>query len=129
MRNHFLDLFRSLRAGLARAIMLHGESPWRLIGVGALIIIVFDLLYPAGDWLRPVSPGGEVGNYLTYSWGWESLRGLKESLYFSTLTFMTLGFGDFQPNGFGQILTMLNTGLGALTVALLVWVLGCRAAR
>ena len=131
----FLDLFRSFRAGLARAIMLHGESPWRLVVVGASIILAFGLLYPVGGvltaegWLRPVSAGGEVGDYLTYSWSWETLGDLKESLYFSTLTFTTLGFGDFKPNGFGQVLTMLNTGLGALTVALLVWVLGRRAAR
>jgi hypothetical protein len=131
----FLDLFRSFRAGLARAIMLHGESPWRLMVVGALIILAFGLAYPVGGvltaegWLMPVEPDGELAEPLTYTWSWETLENLKESLYFSTLTFTTLGFGDFQPEGFGQVLTMLNTGLGALTVALLVWVLGRRAAR
>lgn len=55
---------------------------------------------------------------------------LWESLYYSTLTFTALGFGDFRPVGtLGQLLTVLETASGALLLALLVFVLGRRAAR
>lgn len=53
-----------------------------------------------------------------------------ESIYYSTLTFTALEFGDFRPmGGIGQLLTILETATGALLLALLVFVLGRRAAR
>lgn len=116
---------RFSRAKVARATLLYGESPWRIIGGSLLFILSMALLYPIGGWLQPV---GEAP--ITYSqmiggdWGL-----LMESLYFSTLTFTTLGMGDYTPLGFGQILATLNTAFGAILVALLVFVLGRRAAR
>jgi len=113
------------RAKVARGTLLYGESPWRIIGGSIGFIFLVSLLYPLGEWLQPV---GE--NPITYS---QILGGewslLLESVYFSTLTFTTLGLGDYQPMGFGKVLATLNTAFGAVLIALLVFVLGRRAAR
>jgi hypothetical protein len=47
------------------------------------------------------------------------------------LTFTALGFGDLQPVGFGRVSTAIETSLGAVLLAFLVFVfiLGRRAAR
>jgi hypothetical protein len=52
-----------------------------------------------------------------------------QGVYYSTLTFTTLGFGDFRPLGIGQALTTVETALGTILIALLVFMLGRRAAR
>lgn len=116
---------RYSRANVARGTLLYGESPWRIIGGSIGFIFLVALLYPLGEWLRPV--GGEPITYSRILGGEWSL--LFESLYFSTLTFTTLGMGDYEPMGFGQVLATLNTALGAVLIALLVFVLGRRAAR
>ena len=116
---------RYSRAKVARTTLLYGESPWRIIGGSIGFIFRVSLLYPFGEWLRPAA-----GEPITYSriLG-EEWSLLLESLYFSTLTFTTLGIGDYEPMGFGQVLATLNTALGAVLIALLVFVLGRRAAR
>ncbi len=116
---------RYSRAKVSRGTLLYGESPWRIIGGSIGFVILAALLYPLGEWLRPV--GGEAITYSRILGGEWSL--LLESLYFSTLTFTTLGMGDYEPMGVGQVLVTINTALGAVLIALLVFVLGRRAAR
>jgi len=116
---------RYCRTKVARMTLLYGESPWRIIGGSLGFIIFAALLYPLNDWLRPT--GGESITYSRILSGEPDL--FLESLYFSTLTFTTLGMGDYEPMGFGQVIATLNTTLGAVLIALLVFVLGRRAAR
>ncbi|RKS75146.1 ion channel [Haloarcula quadrata] len=55
-----------------------------------------------------------------------------DALYFSTLTFTTLGLGDFKPDPTVQLARVLVTSqaaLGAILIAIFVFVLGRRAAR
>lgn len=112
------------RARTAELVLLYGESPWRIISYSLAIIVGFALLYPLGGWIRsgngtPIQFGG--GEVLLVEFG--------NALYYSTLTFTALGFGDFTPVGFGRVLTTIETGLGAILLALLVFILGRRAAR
>ena len=116
---------RYSRAEVARTTLLYGESPWRIVGGSIGFIIFAALVYPLGEWLRPVE--GEPITYSQILGGQPEL--LLESLYFSTLTFTTLGMGDYQPMSWGQVIVTLNTALGAVLIALLVFVLGRRAAR
>jgi len=116
---------RYSRAKVARETLLYGESPWRIVGGSFSFIVLVGLIYPLGEWLQPT---GE--NPITYSQILDGEWGLLlESFYFSTLTFTTLGMGDYQPLGFGQVLATINTAFGAILIALLVFVLGRRAAR
>ena len=55
------------------------------------------------------------------------IRTLFENLYFSAVTFTTLGYGDIQPaSDAAQLLASIESFLGALLMALLVFVLGRR---
>jgi len=116
---------RYSRAKVARITLLYGESPWRVIGGSIGFIFFIGLLYPLGEWLQPI--GDDPITYTRIFDGELSL--IIEALYFSTLTFTTLGMGDYNPMGFGQILATINTSFGAVLIALLVFVLGRRAAR
>jgi len=120
-----ISIIRGSRAKVARETLLYGESPWRVITGSTFSIILIALLYPLDEWLQPA--GGEP---ITYSRILDGEPGLLfESLYFSTLTFTTLGMGDYEPMGLGQVLATINTTIGAVLIALLVFVLGRRAAR
>lgn len=46
-----------------------------------------------------------------------------------TLTYTAIGFGELQPVGLGRLLTTVETGLGGVMLALLVFTLGRRAAQ
>ncbi|MFC7233468.1 potassium channel family protein [Saliphagus sp. GCM10025308] len=113
-----------LRASAARATLLYGESPWRVIGASLLVIFLCGMLYPLGGFREPGS--GEVVQVSSVG---EWVATLPDGIYFSTLTFTTLGFGDFQPVAWGKWLATMETALGATLIALLVFVLGRRAAR
>jgi len=109
---------------VARATLLYGESPWRVIVWSLGIILSFALLYPLGGWMKPSD-----GNPITYAQIASNPVEILNSIYYSTLTYTALGFGDFQPVGLGRLLTTLETGLGAVMLALILFILGRRAAR
>ena len=117
---------RWLRASVARLTLLYGESPWRVIAVSLAAIVLSGMLYPLGGF-RAGDPNNPELIRATSFGEWLSL--LPDGIYFSTLTFTTLGFGDFQPAGWGRFLATGETALGATLIALLVFVLGRRASR
>lgn len=114
---------RWLRLRMSELVLLYGESPWRILGASFTVIVGFAMTYPIGGWMQP-----RGGTPIYYSMS-GSIAHFGNSIYYSTLTFTALGFGDFQPVGFGRILTTIETGLGAVLLALLVYVFGRRAAR
>jgi uncharacterized protein YjbI with pentapeptide repeats len=108
----------------------HGEGYLRVLGWGGVIVATFALLFPVGGWIRPVGAGGDLAAPITWARIAEDPLLLWESVYYSTLTFTNLGFGDFRPVGtVGQALTVAETASGAVLLALLVFVLGRRASR
>ncbi len=115
---------RWCRASVARATLLYGESPWRAVGYSAITIFGFALIYPLGGWVQPV--GGDPITYASLAADPSLLAGL---IYYSTLVFTAFGFGGFEPVGVGRVLTTVETVSGALLLALLVFILGRRAAR
>ena len=96
------------RSAVARAMLLYGESPWRVIAYSFITVLGFAILYPLGGWMQP-----QGGDPVTYD-GLMSVTEFGNALYYSTLTFTALGFGDFQPVGFGRVLTTIETSLGAV---------------
>jgi hypothetical protein len=117
---------RWLRARVSRAVVLYGESPFRVLSVAAAVILGSALLYPLGLLRRS---GGELLTYPPPTDPGALAATLAESLYFSTLTFTTMTFGLFAPVGAGKFLTMVETGAGIVLMALLVFVFGRRATR
>lgn len=115
---------------LQRTMFGYGESFSRVTGWSGVIVLLFSLIYLVGGWVRPVTAGGELGPPIVWTRIPADPSILWESLYYSSLTFTALGFGDFRPaNTIGQLLTVLETASGAILLALLVFVLGRKAAH
>jgi uncharacterized protein YjbI with pentapeptide repeats len=132
LRDYFSDhpvghLWMWGRTASSGLLMRYGESPGRVVAVSVVFILVWTLLYPIPG-IRE-TPGSQS---LTYADVFASdlphgLGVLGTHLYFSTVTFTTLGYGDFQPVGWARLLATVESYLGALLMALLVFVLGRRA--
>ena len=111
----------------SRLVMHHGVSPWRVLGVSALVVLVSAALYPLTGGIQETAgeesityfvrdPTSPVLWYLTWVY--------TKSLYFSVVTFATLGYGDIQPVGeWARAIASAETILGSLLIALLVFVL------
>lgn len=107
-----------------RAVFKHGESFSRLLLTAGIIILVFSGAYWQGDLI--LDNPGITQQEPTF------LNNPIDALYFSTLTFTTLGLGDYQPAAVSQLgrgLVLLEAVIGAILIATFVFVLGRRAAR
>jgi uncharacterized protein YjbI with pentapeptide repeats len=118
----------------------HGESLGQILKVSVGVILLSALLYPLGgfsssetdvDYQYPLSTWlqtnglGEAGSALVQTAG-TFLHGL----YFSVITFTTIGYGDLYPTGwFAKVLVGVESLAGAILIALFIFVLGRRVAR
>jgi hypothetical protein len=86
-----------------------------VVGLAAVIVVLFGLLYWA--------VGGVVAA------GSKEPAGLWESIYFSGVTFATVGYGDFLPAPGMRAVAMVEGFVGALTMGFFVAVLANRLRR
>lgn len=129
--NWMKSFFSALQKEASRWSMNHGESPWRVIITSIIVIVLCAGAYPLVGGIRPATSSVEV--YPVFQW----LPSINlpvlithaiTHFYFSVVTFTTLGYGDFQPAGPGsRLLASFESFVGALLMALLVFVLGRRA--
>jgi hypothetical protein len=124
LKDHYLY---ALKLEGSRLVMRHGVSPWRVLGVSTLVILVSALLYPITGGIQEVA-GEEAITYFvknpTDPVPWYAAIVFTKSLYFSVVTFATLGYGDIQPVGnWARAIAGVETILGSLLIALLVFVL------
>lgn len=126
------NLPKALIYSANRWMTRHGESPYRVIGISLLSVLSWAILYPfAGIQDQEKEQPVTWANALDSS---ESLlemmvnlsATLGESIYFSTVTFTTLG-GAMRPLTWAKGLATVESFLGSLLMALLVFVLGRRA--
>lgn len=123
------SIFHWVLATASSTVMCHGESPARVVLVSLLVILGSALLYPLQliGGLRLTANSNQIITY-TDGAGVPDLLGIfGQSVYFSTVTFTTVGYGDIQPVAYSQALATVESFLGALLMALLVFVLGRRA--
>ncbi|WP_227356039.1 pentapeptide repeat-containing protein [Haladaptatus salinisoli] len=117
----------AIKYELSRWVMLYGTSPYRILAVSAAFILLCGFLYPLIGGVQIVS--GE--RTITYTFErsqtislWWIGEVLFRSIYFSVITFSTLGYGNLQPVGpWTQLLSGIEAILGSLFAALLVFVL------
>ncbi|MHC4624295.1 MAG: potassium channel family protein [Planctomycetota bacterium] len=100
-----------------RMLFGYGERPTRVLVASALIIAFCAVLYS--------QPGA-----LVYRAG-QTESSLFQGLYFSTITFTTLGYGDLypSPDGFCRVLAMAEAVTGGSLMALFVVCLAKRFSR
>jgi hypothetical protein len=83
----------------------HGERPSRTFYCGTGMIILSAYLYTYGSLLR--HSGLFKPNFF-------------QGLYFSVITFFTVGYGDMTPVGFCKLIAMLEAFSGVLIMSLFV---------
>lgn len=110
----------------------HGESLRQLLGASAILILVCGLLYvvPSSGVARN-NPGTmyRIANFAEFTRP-EAYIDLLIGLYFSIITFSTIGYGDFYPaSPVSRLLVGFESLAGALLIALFVFVIGRRVAR
>lgn len=118
----------------ARWTTLYGESPWRVIYTSVVVIFVFGILFSLLGGIRPTTAETEplafdVLPSLSIPMPWW-VETLGANLYFSAVTFSTLGYGDVEPASTAvQFLASIESITGAALMALLVAVLARRITR
>ena len=118
---------RAVRLEAARWVTHYGTSPSRVVVTSLVLIVACALLYPFTDGIREPATGTVIAygpaDPIGMTLG-ELFATLFTSLYFSVITFGTLGYGDIQPVGTAaRALASVESLLGALLLALLVYVL------
>ena len=93
----------------------YGESPFRVLATSLLIMGVYALIF----WTTGAITRGEPVYAPTF----------MESLYFSVVTFTTLGYGDYHPKSAYQTLAVSEALIGAFILAFFVVVVSRRLVR
>jgi len=121
---------RYLFSRLQRGVFVYGESFARVLVVSLAVIVAFGLLYPLGGWTSTVGPDGTAAP-LTYARVLDDPVLLWRSVYHSAMMFATGSRhgGIEATTTLGQALTGVEALLGPTMLALVVFVLGRRAAR
>ncbi|WP_283788118.1 ion channel [Bermanella sp. WJH001] len=104
---------------LSKAVDLfcgYGEQPARVVGFSLCLIFIFAIAF----WVFGIEDGSHVIQFsLDASWQ-QNLLNLGNTLYFSVVTFTTLGYGDLVPIGFSRMLAAIEAFTGSFTLALFV---------
>jgi hypothetical protein len=108
--------FNRIMSKLVDVFCGYGERPIRVISLSVLLILVCGFLFS----LLGIN---YAGNELRLSFSHsllENISVLGSSLYFSVVTFTTLGYGDIVPLGFSRLLAAAEAFTGSFTLALFV---------
>ncbi|MCV6626906.1 MAG: ion channel [Cellvibrionaceae bacterium] len=94
----------------------YGEQPLRVVAFSSIIILGFASLY----FFSGINFGGQTVSFDPYG-GWsKNGRALLDSIYFSVVTFTTLGYGDITPLGISRLFAAIEALIGSFTLALFV---------
>ncbi|MFC6769643.1 ion channel [Natrinema soli] len=112
----------------------YGESPYRVVGVSSISILLFSVLYGLIGGVRVGS--GENSSIASLGFphqvppSSEYAAEILDLIYFSTTTFSTLGYGNSEPITLTiRLLAAFQSLLGTLLVALLLFSFSNRITR
>lgn len=129
LTEQIFDILSSIRLMTFRLTSGYGEKPWKVIVTSAITIASSSIFYPLiGGAYETDGTTYNLSNVLS---GDVSVgETILNSLYFSLVTFSTVGYGDLKPHGiFSKLVASGEALIGALLLALLVFTLGQRTAR
>ena len=103
----------------------YGESPPRVIGFSILLVLLCALAYfvvgvNAAEGSLRFDPGAGVAPNI-----WKFFN----CVYYSVVTFTTLGYGDITPSGFARPIAAFEAFAGAFMMALFITVFGKKMTR
>src|ERR1043165_1201211 len=110
-----LDLFGRLELFFFWATSGFGVRPFRVVVTGIALVLAFGFLFWTLDAVVPASEPHHVN--------------LAEAIYFSGVTFSTIGYGDFVPASHARLLALLEGALGMITMSYFVVVLANRLGK
>lgn len=94
----------------------YGEAPVRIVGISILIIICCAFLYG----LTGLNYDGRLLTFANAENITDKFNLLMSCLYYSVVTFTTLGYGDFTPVGISRAIAAIEAFTGSFTIALFV---------
>lgn len=103
----------------------YGEKPLRLLFVSAILTLSFAVLHGTAG----IMQHGKLIQLTSQQSFAENFNVFVSSLYFSTVTFTTLGYGDISPFGISRFIAAVEAFAGSFTIALFVVVFVKRMTR
>jgi len=94
----------------------YGERPLNVVLFSMAQVLLFACAY----WLIGVQQGEQTLAYAATQSPWVNAQELAACLYYSVVTFTTLGYGDIVPLGWARALAALEAFVGSFTMALFV---------
>lgn len=94
----------------------YGEAPLRIVGISIFLIFCCAFLYI----FTGLNYQGEVLTYNSDASAMENFNLFLSCLYYSVVTFTTLGYGDFTPVGLSRAIAAGEAFTGSFTIALFV---------
>ncbi len=93
---------------LAFRIGTYGERPFDVLKMGFFVIILFAAIFFVTDSIQGAEPNLSAESFF------------KDYVYFSAVTFTTLGYGDLKPEGWIRLCAAFEAILGAFFMAYFV---------
>ncbi len=118
MRRYQLPRYDSKRI-LSKLVDLfcgYGEDPSRVVIFSLITIFSFALLF----FIFGITDGSARISFEMANTWLENLNNFFNSLYFSVVTFTTLGYGDLSPAGWTRVFAAVEAFIGSFTLALFV---------
>ncbi len=118
MRRFQLPKF-SLQRCISKLVDLfcgYGEEPYRVVLFSLFLIVAFAFVYS----FLGITDGEKLYATQLSSSPREFLENLSNALYFSVVTFTTVGYGDLTPVGITRLFAAIEAFLGSFTLALFV---------
>lgn len=94
----------------------YGEKPSRVVLFSMAFIVVCGLIYA----ILGIEDGGQMLQLSTRQSMWQNSIALLNTLYYSVVTFTTLGYGDLVPIGWSRMVAAVEAFVGSFTLALFV---------
>ncbi|MFL7024777.1 pentapeptide repeat-containing protein [Enterovibrio norvegicus] len=118
MRRFQMPMFSTQRA-MSKTVDLfcgYGESPIRVIFFSLALILWCAIIY----FYMGIQFAGETVAYSAQQTFADNFWAFSDCLYYSVVTFTTLGYGDFIPIGMSRLIAATEAFTGSFTIALFV---------
>ncbi|GAA0787582.1 MULTISPECIES: pentapeptide repeat-containing protein [Pseudomonadati] len=118
MRRYQMPKWSSTRI-ISKSIDLfcgYGEAPLRVIGFSMVLILFCALCY----FFTGLSYSNQIHQFNFSNHFEQNINLLLNCIYYSVVTFTTLGYGDFIPIGYSKAVAAIEAFTGSFTIALFV---------